>query len=88
MYLWVFHSICLNDPSKLGMQRYHFFRSDPENSEYKPYNSEYKKIRSDTAQFLFFYFFINVEFLYFCMLTWSSLFCVLNTINLIYTTSF
>ncbi len=46
----------------LGMQRYHFFRSDPEKSEYRPI-----PIRAQ-----FFFFFINVEFLYFCV----TLLCV------------
>ncbi len=44
------------------MQRYHFFRSDPENSEYRAI-----PIRSQ-----FFFFLINVEFLYFCV----TLLCV------------
>ncbi len=38
------------------MQRYHFFRSDPENSEYRPI---------PISVFFFVVFFINVEFLYF-----------------------
>ncbi len=46
------------------MQRYHFFRFDPENSEYRPI-----QIRSDTSAV---FFLINVEFLYFCI----TLFCV------------
>ncbi len=32
----VFMSETLNHSFKLGMQRYHFFRSDQENSEYRP----------------------------------------------------
>ncbi len=36
----------------LGMQRYHFFRSDPENSEYRPI-----PIR---AQVFFFFFFLSM----------------------------
>ncbi len=48
------------------MQRYHFFRSDPENSEYRPI-----PIRSDTSAG-FFFSIINVEFLYFCV----TLLCV------------
>ncbi len=75
MYLWVFHLIRLNgwfiqEFSKLGIQWYHFFRSDPENSEYQSIPICYNA-----------FFFINVEFLYFCMLNWSSLFCGFNTIN-------
>ncbi len=48
-------------------------RSDPENSEDRPI-----PIQSDTSAG--FFYFIIVEFLYFSVLTWSSLFCVLNTI--------
>ncbi len=55
-----FHTAWL---SGVGMQRYHFFRSDPENSEYRPI-----PIRYDPSAF----FFINVEFLYFCV----TLLCV------------
>ncbi len=50
-YVWI--SISKNWPLWLGMQRYHFFRSDP-----------------ILAQI--FFFFINVEFLYFCV----TLLCV------------
>ncbi len=51
--------------TELGMQRYHFFqiRSDPENSEYRPIPIRYQRR---------FFFFINVEFLYFCV----TLLCV------------
>ncbi len=42
-------------------------RSDPENSEYRPI-----PIRSDTSTVIFLFFFINVEFLYFCV----TLLCV------------
>ncbi len=46
-------------------------RSNTENSEDRPI-----PIQSDTSAG---FFFINVEFLYFSVLTWLSLFCVLNT---------
>ncbi len=64
----------------IGIQRYNFFqnRSDTGNSEDRPI-----PIQSDTVQFLFIYIFLflcNLEFLYFSVLTRSSLFCVLNTI--------
>ncbi len=48
-------------------------RSDPANSEDRPYRSI-----PIPAQFLF--FLCNLEFLYFSVLTRSSLICVLNTI--------
>ncbi len=51
---------------KLGMQRYHFFRSDPIQKILS-----IGQFRSDQILALFF-FFINVEFLYFCV----TLLCV------------
>ncbi len=56
---------------KVGMQRYHFFRSDPIRS--RKFWVSPIPIRSDpSAGFFFFFFFINVEFLYFCV----TLLCV------------
>ncbi len=53
----------------LGMQRYHFFRSDPIRS--RKFWVSLIPIRSDPSAG-FFVFFINVEFLYFCV----TLLCV------------
>ncbi len=50
-------------------------RSDTANSEDRPI-----PIQSDTSAGVFFFFLCNLEFLYFSVLTRSSLFCVLNTI--------
>ncbi len=50
-------------------------RSDTVNSEDRPI-----PIQSDNSAFFFYLFLCNLEFLYFSVLTRSSLFCVLNTI--------
>ncbi len=69
-YIYVCMCVCVYI---LGMQRYHFFRTDP-----------IRKIgrSADTnpipAQFYF--IFINVEFLYFSVLTRLSLFCVKHSL--------
>ncbi len=52
------------------MHGYHFF-SEPIQSNTKNYVG---------YQVFLFIFLINVEFLYLSVVTWSSLFCVLNTI--------
>ncbi len=53
--------------SRLGMQRYHFFRSDPIQKILS-----IGQFRSDPILAQGFFFFINVEFLYFCV----TLLCV------------
>ncbi len=60
------------------MQRYHFFRTNP-----IPRILRIGRYRSNPipAQvFILTFFLCNLEFLYFSVLTHSSLFCVLNTI--------
>ncbi len=58
------------------MQRYHFFRTDP-----IPQNLRIGRYRSNPIPALFFFLCIlSIEFLYFSVLTRSSLFCVLNAI--------
>ncbi len=57
------------------MQRYHIFRTDP-----IPQILRIGRYQSDTTVFFFFFFLCNLEFLYFSVLTLSSLFCELNTI--------
>ncbi len=52
------------------MQRYHFFRSDPIQKILSIADSD--PIRSDPSAGFFFFFFIYVEFLYFCV----TLLCV------------
>ncbi len=60
----------------LGMQRYHFFRTDQilQILRIGRYRS------NPIPAHVFFFFLCNLEFLYFSVLTRSSLFCVLNTI--------
>ncbi len=61
---------------KLGMQRYHFFRTDP--IRYRKFGglADNDLIRNHCS----FFYQCNLEFLYFSVLSRSSLFCVLNTI--------
>ncbi len=54
---------------KNTLELFHFLRSDTANSEDRP-----------ISIFVNFFFLCNLEFLYFSVLTRSSLFCVLNTI--------
>ncbi len=56
------------------MQRYHFFRTDP-----IPNILRIGRYRSNPIQRSFF-FFLSMQNFYTSLLTWSSLFCVLNTI--------
>ncbi len=59
------------------MQRYHFFRTDPANSEDRPIPIQSQR---RFCYYFFLFFLCNLEFTYFSVLTRSSLFCELNTI--------
>ncbi len=65
----LFHDILIYWDTPVYMQRYHFFRSDPENSEYRPI-----PIR---VQVVFFVVFFKSMYSFY---TSVSLFCVLNNL--------
>ncbi len=62
-------AVWLKVDKNVGMQRYHFFRSDPIRSRKFWVSDNSDPIRYQRS---FFFFLINVEFLYFCV----TLLCV------------